>query len=161
MSACHQHSYRCVCSVWQERWPGFQQLLDWRLDGMPVIFHHRLLQSPPCLLWWLRLSGWLQIHLFSENAASHSFSVDKEFLKQSKIVSAADCQCYLLATGFEISFIPKGGHYFHWLPWWRCSIAAVCSTGSRCSHSTWLNQTICFTWHRFSGKRTPGCVKLS
>lgn len=68
----------------------------------------------------------LQIHLFSENTTLCSFSVDKEFLRQSsETISPADSQCYSPAIGFEVSFIPEGGHYFHRLPWRHCSITAV------------------------------------
>lgn len=55
----------------------------------------------------------LQIHLSSENSPSHSFSVDKEFLKQSsKTISTADSQCYWLCNRIWDLFYSQRGPLF-------------------------------------------------
>lgn len=105
------------------------------------------------------LSG-LQIPFFSANATAHSFSVDEEFLKQSrKPVSAADSQCYPPATGFAISLSPKGAPLGplvamvtlqHGRRVWGCS-------PSQSRHT--LKSDHSFHVARGFPKRIPGCAK--
>lgn len=107
------------------------------------------------------LSG-LQIPFFSANATAHSFSVDEEFLKQSrKPISAADSQCYPPATGFAISLSPKGAPLGplvamvtlqHGRRVWGCS-------PSQSRHT--LKSDHSFHVARGFPKRIPGCAKCN
>lgn len=111
---------------------------------MPLAPPHRLVTASPCLPRHLRWSPYLSVNPFIFWKHHFSFiSVDKECLKQSsETISTADNQCYLPATGFEISFIPEGGHYFHRLPWWcdaAVSLPRFCCFPMQSHHTLKLN----------------------